>query len=86
MADKEYKAEGGIEIGASLTPMIGGIYLVTAEDVHIAEGKSLADYINAGGGGLGLPDYTEADDGKFLQLVGGSPAWVLIEDGNGVKY
>lgn len=34
----------------------------------------------------GLPPYTEADNGKFLRLVDGSPAWVLIEDGNGVRY
>lgn len=34
----------------------------------------------------GLPSYTEDDNGKFLQLVDGSPAWVLIEDGNGVRY
>lgn len=39
-----------------------------------------------GGGGSGLPDYTDADNGKFLRLVDGEPTWVLIEDGNGVEY
>lgn len=34
----------------------------------------------------GLPSYTEADNGKFLQIVDGSPAWVLIEDGDEVEY
>jgi hypothetical protein len=41
---------------------------------------------NMGGSSGGLPDYTDADNGKFLQLVDGSPSWVLIEDGNGVEY
>ena len=34
----------------------------------------------------GLPPYTDADNGKFLRLVDGEPTWVLIEDGNGVRY
>lgn len=38
------------------------------------------------GGGSGLPPYTDADNGKFLRLVDGEPTWVLIEDGNGVRY
>jgi hypothetical protein len=25
---------------------------------------------------ISLPDYTEADEGKTLQIVGGVPAWV----------
>jgi hypothetical protein len=89
MADKIYQTEGAMEMAASIKPMSGGYYLATAEDIYIGDNKSLADYIAAGGGGgggSGLPDYTEADNGKFLQIVGGSPAWVLIEDGDEVEY
>ena len=45
--------------------------------------------INATGGSSGgncLPDYTEADNDKFLKLVDGEPAWVAIEDGDEVAY
>lgn len=41
---------------------------------------------NTEGGGSGLPDYTDADNGKFLRLVDGEPTWVLIEDGDEVEY
>lgn len=81
MADKIYQTEGAMEMAASIKPMSGGYYLATAEDIYIGDNKSLADYIAAGGGGgggSGLPDYTEADNGKFLQIVDGSPSWVAI--------
>ncbi len=51
MADKIYETEGGTPIGASLFPSGVGYYLATAEDIHIGDNKSLADYIAAGGGG-----------------------------------
>lgn len=31
------------------------------------------------GGGSGLPEYTEADEGKVLMIVGGKPAWVKVQ-------
>lgn len=37
-------------------------------------------------GGSGLPDYTDADNDKFLKLVDGAPTWVAIEDGDEVAY
>ena len=34
-----------------------------------------------------LPTYdTTADEGKFLRIVNGAPAWVTIEDGDEVEY
>jgi hypothetical protein len=50
--------------------------------------KANATLISGGSdsGGSGLPPYTDADNGKFLRLVDGEPTWVLIEDGNGVRY
>lgn len=89
MADKEYKPEGGLQMGASLTPMIDDIYLIDSEDVHIGEGKSLAEYIEEGGGGSGgsgLPDYTSDDEGKFLRIEGGEPVWVAIPNAEEAKF
>ena len=33
-----------------------------------------------------LPSYTEADNGKFLQIVDGVPTWVSIENAEGVSF
>jgi len=38
------------------------------------------------GGGSGLPEHTAADEGKFLRIVGGSPAWVALINGEEVKF
>ena len=87
MSDKTY--EKGTAVGSSLYAK-SNFFLVDADDVRVDEDKSLAEYITEGGGGgntgSGLPDYTDADNGKFLQLVDGSPSWVLIEDGDEVEY
>ena len=53
MTDKIYQTEGASEVGSSLKPMSEGYYLVTAEDVLVPGDKSLADYINEGGGSNG---------------------------------
>ena len=53
MADKIYQTEGGSEVGSSLKPMSEGYYLMTAEDILVPGDRSLADYINEGGGGSG---------------------------------
>lgn len=53
MADKIYQTEGAIKMAASVTPKSGGYFLIKAEDIQVAEGKSLADYIGNGGGGGG---------------------------------
>lgn len=36
--------------------------------------------------GSGLPEYTEADEGKFLRIVGGSPTWQAVVNGEEVKF
>ena len=58
MADKTYQTEGAIKMAASVTPKSSGYFLMTAEDVHISDGKSLADYIAEGGGGSSGDEYT----------------------------
>lgn len=66
--------------------------IARASDIVVDDGTDngirLDEYLqNMGGGsGSGLPDYTEADNGKFLQIVDGLPEWVLIEDGDEVEY
>lgn len=62
MADKEYQTEGAMEMAASIKPMSGGYYLVTAEDILVPGDKSLADYIKGGGGGSGGSGDTPAVD------------------------
>ena len=37
-------------------------------------------------GATALPSYTEADNGKFLQIVDGVPTWVSIENAEGVSF
>ena len=34
----------------------------------------------------GSPSYTSADEGKFLRIVNGAPAWVSIENAEGVSF
>lgn len=41
---------------------------------------------SASGGGDCLPSYSAADEGKFLKIVNGAPAWEAIEDGDEVEY
>lgn len=53
MSDKIYQTEGASEVGASMKPMSQGYFLISAEDVHIGENKSLAEYIAEGGGSGG---------------------------------
>lgn len=55
-----------------------------SDETLLAWLKANATLISSGGSGL--PPYTDADNGKFLQLVDGSPSWVLIEDGDEVEY
>ena len=87
MEDKIYQTEGAMEMAASIKPMSGGYYLATAEDIYIGDNKSLAEYIAAGGGGgSGLPDYTEADNGKFLRIVEGQPSWVTIPNAEEAEF
>lgn len=55
--------------------------IARANDIVMSDGTRLEDYLDNGGGGDdsgGLPPYTDADNGKFLQIVGGSPSWVAI--------
>lgn len=33
-----------------------------------------------------IPSYTTADEGKFLRIVNGTPAWVSIENAEGVSF
>ena len=73
-----------IRLGGAIAPSGSGKFaIVRACDVLMPDGSRLdANEL----GGSGLPDYTDADNGKFLQLVNGSPSWVLIEDGDEEEY
>lgn len=33
-----------------------------------------------------LPEHTEVDEGKFLRIVGGSPTWQAVVNGEEVKF
>lgn len=87
MSDKIFQTEGALKAGASISAKSEGYFLMKADDIQVADGKSLAEYIDeGGGGGSGLPDYTEADNGKFLQIVDGSPAWVAITNAEEASF
>lgn len=59
-----------------IKPKNGGTFpMVDAEDVEY-KGKRLPEYLTSGGGS-GLPEITEADEGKVLKVVSG--AWVAAE-------
>ena len=81
--------KGSITLGAGLIPNNPDVnhILIQSWNVQInEEGNTLYDYIEEGGGGSGLPEYTAADNDKFLRIVNGEPKWVAIEDGDGVAY
>ena len=87
MSDKTY--EKGTAVGSSLYAK-SNFFLVDAEDVRVSEdGMSLAEYIDESGNGntaSGLPPYTDADNNKFLRLVGGEPKWVLIPNAEEASF
>ncbi len=35
---------------------------------------------------LGLPEYTEADEGKFMRIINGAPVWSAVINGEEVKF
>ncbi|MBP3294321.1 MAG: hypothetical protein J6N32_11260 [Clostridia bacterium] len=50
--------------------------------VRLADGTYEYRWVDVGqspGGGRGLPEYTSADEGKVLMIVGGKPAWVTVQ-------
>lgn len=51
-----------------------------------ADAKAVGDAIKNGGGGTGLPEVTEADNGKVLQVVDGVWGAVEVVDGNTVLF
>lgn len=60
--------------------------IARACDIVMDDGTRLDKHLDNMDSGSGLPDYTDADNGKFLRLVDGEPTWVLIEDGDEVEY
>jgi hypothetical protein len=42
--------------------------------------------INSTGGGNGLPPYDSTNEGQFLRIVGGTPAWSAIPNAEGVAF
>lgn len=57
--------------------------IVRACDVLMPDGSRLDENEL---GGSGLPDYTDADNGKFLRLVDGEPTWVLIPNAEETRF
>lgn len=49
--------------------------------VRLADGTYEYRWVDVGKspGGGGLPEYTSADEGKVLMIVGGKPAWVTVQ-------
>lgn len=62
--------EGGLPIGAGFYPRSKGYFLLRSEDVQVDGSKSLADYIEEGGGGSG-GESTETDP---------STIWLINEE------
>lgn len=61
---------------------------IAGQDVEIPEPITREDhylhYISEHGGGL--PEYTEADEGKTLKIVDGAPAWASIPAAAGEDF
>ena len=79
--------KGAVKIAGRMSPS-GDYPLMQACDIQIdEEGNTLEDYLKrADTGEGGLPPYTDADKGKFLQLTANGPSWVTIEDGDEEEY
>jgi hypothetical protein len=73
---------GSIQMGAGMIPK-QDFPLVRACDVLMTDGSRLDENEL---GGSGLPDYTDADNGKFLRLVDGEPTWVLIPNAEETRF
>lgn len=66
-------------------------YAVSAADRAQSEAdraKAEADRAASYGGGTvnGLPDHTAADNGKFLRIVDGAPAWATVQNIEEVEF
>ena len=67
-------------------PLVAGDNITFEEDWT---NKVVRVNSTGGGGSPGrecLPSYSAADEGKFLKIVNGAPAWEAIEDGDEVEY
>lgn len=78
------KAQTAEEVGSTNTQYHYGMKLLVKDGNTFTWYKIVkgSPYLEAegtsGDDSGGLPPYTEADNGKFLQVVNGSPAWVAI--------
>lgn len=56
--------------------------------VRLADGTYEYRWVDVGKspGGGGLPEYTEADEGKFLRIVDEKPVWSTVINGEEVKF
>lgn len=57
-----------------------------AESAKIAAEKARDEAQTAAGGGSGLPAHTSADNGKFLRIVDGAPAWATVQNAEEVSF
>lgn len=82
----------GVNPGESTQPPTPSVYdqilgqIGNLEDLQTTNKDSLVDAINEvyeTGGGEGLPEITEGDEGKFLGVLDGMPQWVLGGSGSG---
>lgn len=64
--------KGSIKLGAGLTPSGAGYPLMQSCDIQVdEEGKTLQEYIEEQENSSDLPEVTNEDEGKILQVVGG---------------
>jgi hypothetical protein len=70
------------------TSGITKIYPFVAGDnvTFIHDTKNQVVKINAAGGSNGLPTYNSNNEGQFLRIVGGTPAWSAIPNAEGVAF
>lgn len=57
---------------------------ITPEDI----GAVTKEYVDnaVANAGAGLPEHTSADNGKFLRIVDGAPAWATVQNAEGVSF
>lgn len=65
-----------------------GWFDIGTQTLYICEGRKSGVYkwTPVSGSGSGLPEYTEADEGKFMRIINGAPVWSAVINGEEVKF
>lgn len=74
---KKLYVKNGSKGNAGITPHIGenGNWFIGSTDTGVPAS-----------GGRSLPEYTEADEGKFMRIINGTPVWSTVINGEEVRF